>query len=141
MVEYETCINRNYENDYIFGENEENIILPILINYFKDNELKLTDRYDKFDIRSNKYNIEIKSRKFNHDKYFTTLIPSNKCIIEDNKETIFIINFVDRIYYIKYEPELFNKFQKTQFSRQNKKEYDLPYYFINLTYLKLLQIK
>lgn len=138
---YETFINRNYETDYIFGENQEQLLLPILKDYFKDNELKLTDRYDIFDIVSDKYNIEIKSRKFNSNKFPTTMIPSNKCIIKDNKKTIFIINFTDSIYYIEYNKKEFEKFTTVQFSRQNKQEYDLPYYFINLSYLTLLKNK
>ena len=140
MVDYETVLNRNYEQDYKFGEEQENILLPLLKEKF-DNELVLTNRYDKFDLTSSKYNIEIKSRKFNHDKYPSTMIPKNKCIIEDDKETIFIINFLDRIYYIKYDFDLFNKFQIVHFSRQKNEAYDLPYYFINLTYFNLLHNK
>jgi hypothetical protein len=133
-------IDRNFEKDYLFGEQQEQLLLPILQNKF-DIDLKLTDRYYKFDLVSNKYNIEIKSRKFKHDRYPTTLIPKNKCIIEDNKQTIFIINFIDRIYYIEYNKELFDKFKVVLFSRQQQYKYDLEYYFINLTYFTLLEIK
>lgn len=136
----ENILDRNFEKDYLFGEQQENLLLPILQNKF-DINLKLTDRYYLFDLVSNKYNIEIKSRKFNYDKYPTTLIPKNKCIIEDDKQTIFIVNFLDRIYYIEYNKELFNKFKVVLFSRQQQDKYDLEYYFINLTYFTLLEIK
>jgi hypothetical protein len=128
-------MNRNFEQDYLFGEKQEELIYPILKNYFKDTKLKLTDRYSKFDIISDKINIEIKSRKFTYDKYPSTLIPDNKCIIEEGKRTYIIINFIDSIYYIEYTPEIFKQFNKIKFSRQKDKKFDLDYYFVNITFL------
>lgn len=126
-------LNRNFENDYIFGEKCEIELLELLKKYFKDDKLKLTDRYDKFDLTSLKYNIEIKSRKFTFDKYKTTLVPCNKCKLINNKKTYIIINFIDSVYYIEFLEDIFKNFEIKQFSRQNSTEFDLPYYYINLS--------
>lgn len=133
-------LDRNFENDFEYGEKQEVELLAILQEEFNDEDLKLTDRYSKFDLTSDKYNIEIKSRKFHSSKYNTTMIPCNKCIIVDNKKTFIVINFTNAIYYIEYNEEQFKKYEIKQFSRQNSIEYDLPYYYINLSEFTRIQI-
>lgn len=126
-------MNRNFEDDFKFGEKCELELLNLLQNYFNDKNLKITDRYNKFDLSSNKNNIEIKSRKFTANKYKTTLVPYNKCLLIGNKKTYIVINFIDSVYYIEYIEEKFKNYEIKQFSRQNYTEFELPYYYINLS--------
>jgi len=141
MADYEKpVLNRNYECDFKFGEECEIELLNLLRTYFKDDKLELTDRYNKFDLTSNNLNIEIKSRKFNANKYKTTLVPYNKCLNIGNKKTIIVINFIDSIYYIEYDEKKFKTFEIKQFNRQCNNEFDLPYYYINLSeFIKICQ--
>jgi hypothetical protein len=126
-------LNRNFEIDYLFGQKSELELLNLLQNYFNDKKLQLTDRYAKFDLESDKINIEIKSRKFTADKYKTTLVPYNKCILINNKKTYIVINFIDSVYFIEYLEDKFKKYEIKNFSRQQQQEFDLPYYYISLS--------
>ena len=94
-------------NDYnLFINNDliEENILTILKNKF-DNTLERTkDKYDRYDFISDKYLIELKSRKFNMNKYNTTIITKHK-IIKTHKVLMFVFNFDDYLTYYIYNEE------------------------------------
>lgn len=111
--------NTIYKNDKEFGHFEEVNKLPILENYFKDN-LKITKTYCKYDYEGDKANYEMKSRKNNYSKYPTTLIAYDKLTTKNNKDLIFIFNFFDGLYHIKYDEIKFKNYEIKMFNRTDR---------------------
>ena len=94
-------------NDYnLFIKNDliEEEILTILKNKFDNTLEKTIDKYDRYDFISDKYLIELKSRKFNMNKYNTTIITKHK-IIKTHKILMFVFNFDDYLTYYIYNEE------------------------------------
>lgn len=123
----------NFEGDYYFGEEQQQLIKPILEAKF--GMLKSNDRYSKYDFENESYYIEVKTRKNSYNTYPTTLLTSNK-ITKTDRSLIFIFNFTDGIYYIEYDEKIFNCFEKKLFSRINKKFDMKDYYYIPIDMLK-----
>lgn len=122
---------RSFQEDYKFGINSEDKILPIINEYFNDNIQKSTSTYCKNDYYGDKYIYELKSRTNKYAAYPTTLLGYNKR--PDNKEQYFIFAFSDGLYHIKYSADLFDTFEKKPFCRNQRSDYnDQPqmYYFI-----------
>jgi len=109
----------NIEEWYEFGQQQQDIIEPILINYFGDIEGQ--SRWSKFDFIGEFINIEVKSRQgFGLSKYPTTMMSCDKAIEEEGKDLYFVFNFVydinnnkRQIYFIKYNKDLFDTFEIT----------------------------
>jgi hypothetical protein len=123
--------------DYKFGKNKEIEIFDVIKTFFDDN-IKYTTNFMKYDYEGEKYIYEVKSRNNAYNKYDTTLIGHNK-VLNNDKEQIFIFNFTDGTYYIKYDKELFSKFEVKDFKRNIRKDYEdktKPYYYIPITELK-----
>ena len=64
--------------DILFGKQNEDVIFNHIESKFTG--LKRTSKYSLFDFEANNLKIELKSRKFNHDKYPTTMIGYNKIL-------------------------------------------------------------
>jgi len=134
---------RNYKQDNSFGLNEENLILPILEKYFKESISKSTNKYEKWDGASETTLYEIKSRTNKHNAFNDTIIGANK-ILETNKTQIFIFNFIDGIYYIKYDKSLFDTFPNSPFIRNQREDIVdtiKQYYYIPINKLTLIERK
>lgn len=73
------------------------------------------DRYNKYDFQvgTNRF-IELKSRRTCKDAFPTTIIGMNKTPLNGEK-VYFMFNFVDGLYYIKYNKELFDSFETRKF--------------------------
>lgn len=84
-----------------FGEGFEKRLFPVIKKKFGDDLVK-THTYSKFDYISPTKNIELKTRRINSWEYSNTFISPNKLVLEDNKDTIFLFNFKDGLYYINY---------------------------------------
>jgi len=125
----------NYENDYIWGEKQQQKIFPILGTKWEG--LKEQGRYAKYDAVSDTVHMEIKSRKdLRKNSYPTTLLTMNK-ISDTSKTNIFVFNFVfDRvnnkseIYYIEYDEEKFSNYERRMFSRAQIKSDEKEYVYI-----------
>ena len=129
------------QQDLIFGLDQEKIVLPILEKYFNDKIQHTKDKYSKFDFQGEKFKYELKSRKIKHNQYKTALLGYNKKP-DDTQEQYFIFNYIDGIYYIKYEDTLFNSFDVKDFQRNKRIDYNdtlKPHYFI--PYEKLTKIE
>ncbi len=134
---------RNYKQDNSFGLNEENLILPILEKYFKESISKSINKYEKWDGASETTLYEIKSRTNKHNAFNDTIIGANK-ILETNKTQIFIFNFIDGIYYIKYDKSLFDTFPNSPFIRNQREDIVdtiKQYYYIPINKLTLIERK
>jgi hypothetical protein len=133
----------NYENDYLWGEQQQQKIFSILEQKWEG--LKSQERYSKYDAVSETIHMEIKSRKnIFKNSYPTTLLTMNK-ISDTTKTNIFIFNFVfdmnrdkREIYYIEYDKEKFSNYQRDMFSRANLKSDEKEYIYIPVEDLTLL---
>ena len=129
---------RTFKDDYAFGIEQEDKILPLVSKYFNDDIIKSPSKTSKYDYIGTKNYYEVKSRKNKHDAFPTTIIGANK-VFCDNQ--IFIFNFIDGIYYIPYDVKLFETFEKKPFVRNFRcgvVDKLKLYYFI--PYVRLLRI-
>ena len=124
----------HFEKDYIFGVKNQDKIFPILKSYFGDDLKQTTGKYQKYDFQSPSVAIELKSRTCKYDLYPTTLLTCNK-ITNIDKKLIFVFSFIDSLYCIEYDEELFNTFQKKQYSRTGLSFDYKMYYFIPIDHL------
>jgi hypothetical protein len=121
---------RTFFQDYSFGIEQEDHILPLVSKYFNDNIVKSPVKNSIYDYIGTKNYYEVKSRKNKYDAFPTTIIGANK-VFSDNQ--IFIFNFLDGIYYIQYDEKLFETFEKKPFVRKARcgmVDKEQLYYFI-----------
>jgi hypothetical protein len=129
----------HFQQDYIFGTQQENKILPLLQEHFGGTLAKNNNKWGKFDFYNEKSIFELKSRKCRKNTYPTTLMTCNK-VVEGEKEIYFLFNFTDELAYIKYNPELFSTFEKKMYSRINEAFDEKEYYFIPVENLETIKI-
>lgn len=124
-----------YQKDVILGLRMENIILPQIRTYFKRNDIKKSqDKYAIFDYYDNYYNYELKNRNNKYQQYPTTLICCNKLELK----TIYLFNYTNGLYYLEYDENLFNTFEKKPFKRHPREgivDYEKEYIFIPIEHL------
>ena len=129
-----------YKKDYEFGKLKEKELKKIVEDFFNDELIESNKRFDKYDYKGKKYLYELKSRNCNYNKYETTLIPSNKIF---DKYHIFLFNFTDGLYYIKYRERKFRDFKKEMYVRAfrtGKKDVPAEYIFIPIEKLKKIEL-
>jgi hypothetical protein len=131
-------MSRHFQKDYIFGKQSEIKILPLIKQYFNDNITQTTEQYAEYDFISDFYNFELKSRKNNFNTYPSTMITSNK-LKNTEKQLILLFNFTDGLYYIKYDPLIFDTFDKKLFKRVGVCADALEHTFIPIGDLKLIK--
>jgi len=132
-------INKNIDIERAFGYNGEDEVLPIIKNFFKRNIYKTDDRYNKYDFKDDIYCYELKTRRNTYNYYPTTLISCDKIT---NNKIICLFKFTDGLYYIEYDKELFNTFEKKPYVRGNNQYYEnvkKDYFFIPIE--KLIKIE
>ena len=121
----------DFDSDYTFGKDQEQIVLPILCDFFGDNIRPTTDQYSRFDFVGKKGLYELKSRKISVDDFTDTLISANKAIVS-KKPIYFIFAYTDGIYYTQYNAETFEKYRRT-FVRNKRVDHNdkaQDYFFI-----------
>ena len=122
------------------GKVNENKVYNIITNYWNDRKItKASNIYSNCDFFDSKYKYELKSRRCEHDKYPTTMIPEMKC----NKRTYLLFFFTNGLYYIRYNKKIFDNFEKKMFvkNRYDKQDVKKYYYYIPVGYLKKIEIK
>jgi len=127
----------SFKNDYEMGTKNEDKVLIQINSYFNDNIVKSTSKISKYDYKGDEYYYELKTRNNNYKTYPTTLIPYNK--IMTNKKQIFLFDFKDGLYYIEYNPDVFNDFELKYFVRNQRIDYNdimSMYYYIPIEKLK-----
>lgn len=110
MNNYFRCL----DVDIKFGLGNELQTIDLLKQYFKDSELKKTEQqYCPYDFYSTSKRIELKTRKNSSTKYKTTMIGHNKIKPAHmyDGEYYFVFKFTDGLFYIKYNKELFERFE------------------------------
>jgi len=104
--------------DYVFGKTEEERVLMKMCRFFNE-EIKPTSKYCKWDFESDATIYELKSRKVNSKTYDEVLINYSK-IQPIHKPQYFLFNFIDGLFYIKYDEELFTNFELKLFKREGR---------------------
>jgi len=130
----------SFKKDYSFGKDKETEILKILKIKFNENITTSINQFERYDFKDDKYYYELKSRNNKYSDYPTTLIEKGKVI---NENIIFLFNFTDGLYYIKYKKSKFDKFECKEFVRHKRIDFnDKPklYYFIPINKLKKIDI-
>jgi hypothetical protein len=100
--------------DLKLGEQNEKSLISIISNFIKTDLIKDDNIYSIFDFHNEKNDIfvELKSRRIEHNKYPTALIGLNKVKKCNNtNDYYFIWNYNDGLFYLKYDKEIFDKFQ------------------------------
>jgi len=110
-----------FKNDYIVGTSNENRILEIITKFFNDDIVKSNNIYCKYDFKGTEYLYELKTRNNTYNKYPTTLIPLDKLI---TNKIIFLFDFQDGLYYIKYDKLLFDSFETKKYVRNIRSDYN-----------------
>jgi hypothetical protein len=89
--------------DHEFGFSEEARLEETIATYFNTKLTKMS-RFHKFDFMTeDNVMIELKSRRFKHDKYPTTMVGLDKFkYLKPQQTALFIFNFTDGIYYYEY---------------------------------------
>jgi hypothetical protein len=129
----------NFEDRNTFGQEQQTLITPILINHF-GNLIELS-RYNKFDFVSDDLDIEVKSRmNMSVNTFRETILTCDKVQPKEGKKLFFVFNFVfdvpnDRkqIYFIEYNEEQFETFEvkDVQYPNGGKE----PHYYIPVNLL------
>lgn len=101
----------NQESNLEFGDRNELIVLKIIRKYFNDDIKKEQDRYEIFDFQGTNTRYELKSRRCNSWTYRDTMIGLNK-LDAVNGNFIFLFQFYDGLFYVKYDKEQFDTFRR-----------------------------
>lgn len=132
-----------FKEDINFGKISEKEIYEILKNKYPD--IESTSDYSIFDFvsQNQKLNIELKTRRNESNKYPTTMIGLNKIkkCNDPDMMYLFIFKFTDEILFIRYNEEIFNKFEIKKSGRYDrKKSGELSnYIYIPITSLSSLE--
>lgn len=120
-----------FRKDYDYGVKKQLEVLPLLVSYFGDNIKPTTGRLDPWDYVGDTCVYELKSRNNSYAQYPTTMIGFDK-IKTQSKDIIFIFNFTDGLYWIKYDEPVFKSFETKDFGRYRPgvKDKVKPYVYI-----------
>ena len=128
---------KSYKKELEIGLKNQEIVLPIITNYFKRNIKNTEGRFNKYDYLDDIYKYELKSRTNKYDDYPTTIIGLDKVGIN----TIFLFYFTDGLYYIEYNKELFDTFEIKDFVRNPRYgKIDKPKQYIYIPIISLNKI-
>ena len=128
-----------FKKDYTFGIQKEIELLPKLKTFFNDDSIIQLDKKNIFDFKGNNKYIELKSRNCNYDKYPKTMIGYNKIkkASEINEDVYYIFNFIDGIYYFKYDKLINFEIKENYISRRDRGRNEInDYAFIPIEILK-----
>lgn len=108
------------KGDLEFGTKNEENVHSTLENVFKKTLIR-RGGYSTFDYDDGQtFFVELKTRRINHCAYPTSLIGANKVAIAANnpsKKYWFCFSYLDGLYGIEYNKELFDTFDHSAYTR------------------------
>lgn len=107
--------------DHEFGFSEEAKLEATIATYFNTKLTKMC-RFHKFDFMTeDNVMIELKSRRFKHDRYPTTMVGLDKIkSLKPQQTALFIFNFTDGLYYYEYNQNSILAFEIRLGGRSNR---------------------
>jgi hypothetical protein len=113
------------ELDLQFGKEQEERLLTTIQRHFNDETIKPTeDQFSYYDFQGKEYLFELKSRRNKLTAYPDTIISKNKIDkYDESKEDrnfVFLFNFTDGLYYVKYNKDLFNSLKISSITRYDR---------------------
>lgn len=141
-----TSGNRTLAENRALGASNEEQTKRILERYF-GHKLTKTEPFFVLDFHNEDktFWLEMKRRMVDHDRYDTALVSHHKTnfCTDPNKTYIFAWNYNDGLYYIKYDPETFSKYETGLYACSGGVDYSQTathHYFVPYTDLKKLTV-
>lgn len=122
--------------DYQLGTEAQARLLPKLAEFFADNLAPTPGQYDRYDYESDTAVYELKSRRVSKDSYPTTLIGADKVNPKHPKSQVYLFEFTDGLFYLRFDKALFETFERKPFVRNAPGFVEKPYLFIPVTALE-----
>jgi len=122
---------RSYENDVAYGLQNQPVVVKQLSKHFNESITSTVHRYCQYDAFSPTTKYEIKSRRCKSSTYDTTIVPVHKVKGIDER-LVFVFHFTNGLFYIVYDKEVFDKFEKRNVTTYREGIENLPvlHYFI-----------
>jgi len=128
----------HYQNSYRFGKEQENMVLPIINEYFNRDIKPYKEQYSKYDFYDDEYEYELKSRTCYLNSYPDTMITANK--MNSSKPLILLFNYRNCLAYIQYDKERFSSYRQTMFSRAGLAYDEKSHIYIPIEDLEIIKI-
>jgi len=120
-IQQQSAFNRDYE----FGRQSETTVLDTLKTFFNDSTIvPSTDKFDRYDFIGAGCKYELKTRRLTRNRFATTMLPLGKLLSETPENNIFLFQFTDGLYYIRYDKKTFSTFNVAPFCRQDRSGFD-----------------
>jgi hypothetical protein len=120
-IQQQSAFNRDYE----FGRKSETTVLDTIRTFFNDSTIvPSTDKFDRYDFIGAGCKYELKTRRLTRNRFATTMLPLGKLLSENPENNIFLFQFTDGLYYIRYDKETFSTFNVAPFCRQDRSGFD-----------------
>ena len=113
----------SFAEDYAFGKMNEDDIKLCVRTLFDNKEVEQSKKkFAPFDFHTedNSHFAELKTRRVCYNAYPTTLITTKKidhAAAHPESTFFFLFRFTDGLYYIQYNPEVFETFESMKFKR------------------------
>ena len=117
--------------DFNYGLENENKILSLLKEFFKDDTIqKSKSSTAPFDFEGNNICIELKSRRNLSSAYPTTIIGTSKFkSLRSDCDYYCVFKFTDQILYTKYDPVIFQQYEIKPVVRKDRGKIERQQYF------------
>jgi hypothetical protein len=121
----------SFRADKQMGTYNEIHYLPTFSRFFNTDLSRSPDEYDPLDYANVPKTIyaELKSRRIRHNQYDTCLIGGNKVDkcksnlgANPNTKHYFLYAYTDGLYYIEYNEQLFNTFERKLYQRGQRSD-------------------
>jgi len=134
----------NFKMQLKYGRDLELEVLEKIKIAFDSRDIKIPkNKFSLFNFIDDKNQVlyELKSRTNKYEAYPTTMIQESK-VLNTSYKQIFLFQFTDGLYYIEYEPILFNTFEKKAYSqyRADKVDVNKLYFYIPIEELKFVSM-
>lgn len=132
----------NNSFSFNFGLDNEKRLLPIIRTFFNDDTITQSEwKRCPFDYYSATTLYELKTRTCRHNSYLDTIFPASKLDYKPEMDKVLLFSFLDGNYYIKYDKELFDTFEKeTKRFRYDRGNIDSAVCYFHIPITHLIQI-
>ena len=118
------------EADRKYGFSSENANVETFKSFLACPHLKQNSQFDLFDYESDKYLVELKTRRCKSNTYAETMIPINKIdFCKTSTKTIyFFFQFIDGLFYWRFKADQLPLLRFDFGGRQDRAKYEIKQY-------------